>query len=151
MRAIEAEELAKYKLAVALSNAREAAGLTQDQLAKKLGVPQSLISRWEHINHNHTLETLLKLCNATDARLVLGLEIKGELIPVTPAAVDCVTLPRRTSSALKARAARSERSVRDELTALFAPRKTMDTKPYDLESGIIRFSPSISLGKINAA
>jgi transcriptional regulator with XRE-family HTH domain len=158
MQAIEAEEIAKYKLADALSKARDAAKLTQAQLAKKLGVPQSLISRWENINHNHTLETLLKLCDATDAQLVLGLVVKDELIPVTPAAEDCVALSKRTSHALKARAARSKRSVQDELTELFVPRQTVDAKGYETKGEILRFSPrerplsnsSIS-EKVNAA
>jgi DNA-binding transcriptional regulator YiaG len=74
-------QFTKYHLATALIQAREAAGHSQSSLAQ-LGVQQSLVSKWEHINHNHALETLLNLSRATGAKLVLGLEVDGKLIPV---------------------------------------------------------------------
>ena len=89
-QAIALEEAVKYRLVVALSKARKAAGYTQADLAKKMGVKQSLISRWENVNQNHTLETLLQLCHATEADLVMGLKIGSEFIPITAVAEDCV-------------------------------------------------------------
>jgi transcriptional regulator with XRE-family HTH domain len=131
MRAIEAEEVAKYNLAVALSSARAAAGYTQTQLGAKMDVPQSLISRWEHVNHNHTLETLLKLCEATGAKLVMGLEVNGEILPVTPAAECCVVLPEEACEVLKVRAERGKRTVKDELSALLIPyQPSLLSRPY---------------------
>ena len=139
MRAVAAEEAAKYQLAVALSEARKKAGLTQTQLAKKMGVPQSLISRWEHINHNHTLETLLKLCEATDAKLVIGLEVADHFLPVTAAAECCVILPEEACETLKERASRATRSVRSELTALLMPQQpSLLHRPY---AGEMRLLP----------
>ena len=85
MQAIATEESIKYHLVVALAKARKAAGYTQAQLAKKMGVKQSLISRWENVNQNHTLETLLQLCNAVNAELVMGLRTADEFIPITSA------------------------------------------------------------------
>ena len=83
MQAIKVEESIKYHLVAALAKARKAAGYTQAQLAQKMGVKQSLISRWENVNQNHTLETLLQLCNAVNAELVMGLRTVDEFIPIT--------------------------------------------------------------------
>ncbi len=85
MQAIANEEAVKYCLVVALAKARKTVGYTQAQLAKKMGVKQSLISRWENVNQNHTLETLLRLCNAVNAELVIGLKTTDEFIPITAA------------------------------------------------------------------
>lgn len=101
MRAIEEEENAKYNLAVALTQAREAAGHTQSSLAAELGVQQSLVSKWEKIHHNHTLETLLQLCNATGAKLVMGLEVNGQLLPITSATERCILLSEKTYQQVK--------------------------------------------------
>ena len=98
MQAIELEERTKFNLASALIRAREAAGHTQTTLATEIGVRQSLISKWENINHNHTLETLLALCQATGANLVLGLEVQGELVPVTSAAERCILTAESNST-----------------------------------------------------
>jgi transcriptional regulator with XRE-family HTH domain len=85
MQAIANEEAVRYCLVVALAKARKAAGYTQAQLAKKMGVKQSLISRWENVNQNHTLETLLQLCSAVNAELVMGIKTADEFIPITSA------------------------------------------------------------------
>jgi transcriptional regulator with XRE-family HTH domain len=94
MRAIEIEESIKYHLVVALAKARKAAGYTQAELAKKMGVKQSLISRWENVNQNHTLETLLQLCHAVNAELVIGIKTVDEFIPITSATEHPVSLPQ---------------------------------------------------------
>ena len=159
MRAIEAEENAKYQLAVALSEARKAAGLTQTQLAKKMGVPQSLISRWEHINHNHTLETLLKLCEATDAKLVIGLEVADHFLPVTVAAECCVILSEEACETLKERASRAKRTARIELTAMLMPQQpSLLHRSYASEMRLLPRQtehstpdPMNSMVKVNAA
>jgi DNA-binding XRE family transcriptional regulator len=53
-------ETAKIRLAHKLAEIREAASLTQTQLARKMGVSQQLISRIESGSDNLTLETLIK-------------------------------------------------------------------------------------------
>jgi transcriptional regulator with XRE-family HTH domain len=119
MRAIEEEENAKFDLAIALSKAREASGHTQSSLANELGVNQSLVSKWEKIDHNHTLETLLALCRATGANLVMGLEINGQLVPVTEATKRCVLLSEKTQKHLEAQAEQSGLTPREVLMAQF--------------------------------
>jgi transcriptional regulator with XRE-family HTH domain len=157
MRAIATEEAAKYQLAVALSEARKKAGLTQTQLAEKMGVPQSLISRWEHINHNHTLETLLKLCEATDAKLVIGLEVADHFLPVT--AECCMILPEEACETLKERASRAKRTARSELTAMLMPQQpSLLHRSYASEMRLLPRQtehstpdPMNSMVKVNAA
>ncbi len=117
MRAIEEEEWTKYNLAIALIEAREAAGHTQSTLAAELGVQQSLISKWEKVHHNHTLETLLQLCNATGAKLVMGLEINDELHAITPAAKRCVLLSETAQQKLEAKAKSTGLTPRETLLA----------------------------------
>ena len=117
---IRDEEWTKYNLAVALSDAREAAGHSQSSLAQELGVQQSLVSKWEHINHNHTLETLLNLSRATGAKLVLGLEVDGKLIPISPAAKRCVLLSETVHANLEQRGASVGLTARELLLAPLA-------------------------------
>ena len=120
MQAIEEEELTKYQLALALIQAREAAGHSQSSLAQELGVQQSLVSKWEHINHTHTLETLLSLTRATGAKLVLGLEVDGKLIPVSPAAKRCVLLSETVYENLEQRGQSVGLTARELLLAPLA-------------------------------
>ena len=58
----EAESL-RLESAVALLKAREDAGLTQRELAKRVDVPQSTIARIERGN-NTSVDTLSKIANA---------------------------------------------------------------------------------------
>ena len=53
-------ETAKIRLAHKLAEIREHANLSQDALAKKMGVSQQLVSRIESGSDNLTLETLIK-------------------------------------------------------------------------------------------
>ncbi len=98
------EEWTKYNLAEALAQAREASGHTQSSLAQELGIRQSLVSKWEHIDHNHTLETLLNLTRTTGAKLVLGFEVKGKLIPISSASERCILLTETVYANLEQRA-----------------------------------------------
>lgn len=129
MQAIADEENAKYDLAMALTKAREAAGHTQTSLAAELGVTQSLVSKWEKINHNHTLETVLALCRATGANLVMGLEVNGQLIPITKATERCVLLSQKTHQQLEQLAQASGLSAREVLLSPLA-----QTNPVVFES-----------------
>ena len=55
--------------------ARVAKGLTQDEIAKKLGTSKSNISRLESLNNNYmpNLATLIKYAEALEMRLDIGL------------------------------------------------------------------------------
>ena len=65
----EAESL-RLESAVALLKAREDAGLTQRELAKRVDVPQSTIARIERGN-NTSVDTLSKIANALGKKLCL--------------------------------------------------------------------------------
>lgn len=66
------EEKAKLENAVAVLKAREAAGLTQRDLAKKSGVPQSTIARIEK-GANTSLSTMCKIAFALDKQVRISL------------------------------------------------------------------------------
>ncbi len=137
-RAIAAEEEIKYNLAVALTQAREASGHTQTSLASELGVRQSLVSKWEKIDHNHTLETLLQLCQTTGAKLVMGLEINGELVPITPAAQRCILLSEAAYGQLEQQATAVGLSPREVLLAPIA-RDTTHTSVHVLAHPTVQY------------
>ncbi|MFD1470923.1 helix-turn-helix domain-containing protein [Companilactobacillus mishanensis] len=61
-------ESAKLESAVALMKAREAAGLTQQELAAKASVPQSTVARIER-GDNTSFDTLSKLAFALGKKL----------------------------------------------------------------------------------
>lgn len=57
-----------------LRRARLSAGLTQSELAVRIGTAQSAISRWERGHDEPRLGTLAAIVSACGFRLVLGLE-----------------------------------------------------------------------------
>lgn len=61
---IDADDLAIELATESVVKARKAAGLTQAQLAKKLGMPQSQISRIERNPDRTTVRTLKKIAKA---------------------------------------------------------------------------------------
>lgn len=61
----------KYRLISQLIGIRLKKGLTQGELAKKLGTKQSAIARLESGNYNPTLEFLQKTAEALGAKLVI--------------------------------------------------------------------------------
>lgn len=73
--AIEYEKLKpKYALISQLIELRNKRGLTQAQLAKKIGTKQSAIARIEAGNANVTIAFLEKLTQALDSRLIISLQ-----------------------------------------------------------------------------
>ncbi len=56
-----------------LRQAREAAGLTQGELATRLGVTYQAIQKWERPGANPTLSTLQRVARALDRPLTLRL------------------------------------------------------------------------------
>ncbi len=68
-------------LAFQIKALREKAGLTQEQLANRIGKQQETISLWENPNYgNYTLKTLKSLASAFDLVPVFRLGSFGELI-----------------------------------------------------------------------
>lgn len=60
---------AEYDLIMALIKARNAAGLTQQQLAAKTGIDQAILSRIETGKANPSIATLKKLARGLDKKL----------------------------------------------------------------------------------
>jgi transcriptional regulator with XRE-family HTH domain len=56
-----------------LREARLRAGLTQAELGRRAGKPQSMISRWERAEARPSLETLRELIRACELELTFGL------------------------------------------------------------------------------
>ncbi len=72
LREIYEEEKINYKAALAIRKAREAAGLTQAELAKKVGTTQSAISRLEDADYEgHTIKMLERIAEVLKRRVVI--------------------------------------------------------------------------------
>jgi transcriptional regulator with XRE-family HTH domain len=65
---------ARLAIKLYLRWARQDAGLTQSELAKRAGISQQMSSRLEDPDHNPTLETLEKVAGALGVRLRVSLE-----------------------------------------------------------------------------
>jgi DNA-binding XRE family transcriptional regulator len=69
------DELGRLRLAQRIAELREKCGLTQAQLAERVGTTQAGISRLENPNYrNYSLATLEKVAAALGARLKVELE-----------------------------------------------------------------------------
>jgi transcriptional regulator with XRE-family HTH domain len=83
-QAWEESEL-NYQIARALIKLRLDLNLTQQELARKAGVPQSVIARLESGKHSPSLRSLEKISNK------LGLQVKLDLVPKATKAGDIPT------------------------------------------------------------
>ncbi|MEE8824295.1 anaerobic benzoate catabolism transcriptional regulator [Lentilactobacillus sunkii] len=61
----------QFDYAVAIFNLRKTVGLTQQQLADKVGVPQSTIARVETGDGNITMKNMERIAAAVDKQLVI--------------------------------------------------------------------------------
>jgi transcriptional regulator with XRE-family HTH domain len=80
--------------AEAIRNARVRAGLTQRELAERVGTTQSAIARLEASGSNPTVATLERVLDATDHRLVLASARKGPGVDETLIREQLRLLPR---------------------------------------------------------
>jgi len=75
---IEQDDCAAVKyiaqVAVIIQRQRKLKGYTQKDLAKKLGVSQAMVSRWENGEENITLATLVRIASALEIALYNPLE-----------------------------------------------------------------------------
>lgn len=67
------EQQARMDLIIALYNARKSAGLTQKQLAEKLGTSQANIAELEKGKRNITFSTLAKYARACGKKVAINL------------------------------------------------------------------------------
>jgi len=69
------EEKGNFQAALAIREARKAAGLSQAQLARMVGTTQSVISRLEDADYGgHTLKMLERIAGVLKRRVVIHLE-----------------------------------------------------------------------------
>jgi transcriptional regulator with XRE-family HTH domain len=79
----EAERLAPFEeLARLVIKHRAALGISQEELAGRMGTSHSAVSRIESGRHRTSVETLRRLAHALDLRLVLGFESGPTARPV---------------------------------------------------------------------
>jgi len=72
--------LPEYELVRSIIEQRLKKKMTQEDVAKKTGMPQSTISRFEGLTHGlPKLATLKKIAEALDAKLIIKLEPKGTI------------------------------------------------------------------------
>jgi HTH-type transcriptional regulator / antitoxin HipB len=67
------EEYEKFKIGAILRQAREDAGITQDEIAKKLHTQKSAISRIENHSYDMRLSTLKMYAEALGKKLTLSI------------------------------------------------------------------------------
>lgn len=79
-RTIFEDELKLDVLGLAIRDTRKKRNLTQSQLGALVGVKKAQISRLENNVGNITLETLLKIFHALDARLSLKVDLFDEVM-----------------------------------------------------------------------
>jgi DNA-binding XRE family transcriptional regulator len=77
-------ELALMRAGLALSRAREKAGLTQADVAKALGISQGRVSRLERAE-NVQLSTLVRYAEALGGELEVTFRLGDESVDLTPA------------------------------------------------------------------
>ncbi|MCA8927025.1 MAG: helix-turn-helix transcriptional regulator [Alphaproteobacteria bacterium] len=68
----------EFELARSLIEARTRAGLTQEQLARRMDTTQSVIARLESGRTRPSTKTLEKLARATGTRLKISFEATGD-------------------------------------------------------------------------
>jgi transcriptional regulator with XRE-family HTH domain len=66
-RRIEKQERFRFALTQAMRDLRNRVGLTQKELAQRLGIGQSWVSKLESANNDHTFESVLAYLDALDA------------------------------------------------------------------------------------
>jgi transcriptional regulator with XRE-family HTH domain len=70
-------EYVKLVFSEEMGKAMEARGITNAELARRLGVSRAYITRIFHLNFNPTIETMLKIAIALNADLTIQLKPRG--------------------------------------------------------------------------
>ena len=68
----------EYALARALIQARQASGLTQEELAERMQTTQSTVARWESGKHLPSCQTLQRIARATNTDLRISFVPHGQ-------------------------------------------------------------------------
>lgn len=78
-RTVGAQEWLRLKLTEVMIEARKRAGLTQKQLAERMGVGQARISKLENANNDRTLDSVVAYLTAVDADMLVAVRQDGIL------------------------------------------------------------------------
>lgn len=84
-RLMERRELFRLALTQAMRNVRKRAGLTQEQMAQRLGVGQSWVSKLENVNHDHTFDSVLAYLNALEADFEVAILVEKRRVDIIAA------------------------------------------------------------------
>ncbi len=94
LAAAVAREGLNARVAMAIYDARTSAGLTQAQLAKRIGTQQSVIARLENADYRgHSLVMLQKVAEAT------GRQLEVTMLPIPAAKAKAKRIRRSAASA----------------------------------------------------
>lgn len=77
-RRVEKQERFRFALTQAMRDLRNRVGLTQKELAQKLGIGQSWVSKLESANNDHTFESVLTYLDALGADLRASILLEGQ-------------------------------------------------------------------------
>ncbi|CAM4447368.1 helix-turn-helix domain-containing protein [Deinococcus marmoris] len=93
-RTVDAQEWLRLKLTEVMIGARKRAGLTQTELAKRMGIGQARISKLENANNDRTVDSVAAYLAAVDAEMLMTVRQDGQIQHVTR---DCwpIELPYR--------------------------------------------------------
>ncbi|NOZ79152.1 MAG: helix-turn-helix domain-containing protein [Acidobacteria bacterium] len=83
LRREAAKERVRLALALAMVRARKARGLSQTEVAERLGVSQSWVSKLENPDIAHTFESILDYLQAIDAELDMEIRAGEETFTVS--------------------------------------------------------------------
>jgi transcriptional regulator with XRE-family HTH domain len=81
----ERQEIFRIALTQAMRDARKRVGLTQKQLAERLGVGQSWVSKLESANNDHTFESVIAYLSALGADFEASILLEGQKAKVAAA------------------------------------------------------------------
>ena len=72
------------ELSQKIRKARKKLGMSQKDLAEKMGVKQSLVSRWESSECNYTIDTLVEIADALGLSVRCPLTFNEAEVPTMP-------------------------------------------------------------------
>jgi transcriptional regulator with XRE-family HTH domain len=77
---VERQELFRIALTQAMRNLRKKLGVTQKEVAQRLGITQSWVSKLESANNDHTFESVLAYLNALSADFEASIVLEGKTV-----------------------------------------------------------------------
>jgi transcriptional regulator with XRE-family HTH domain len=78
MQRVEKQERFRIALTQAMRELRNQVGVTQKELAQRLGIGQSWVSKLESANNDHTFESILAYLDALGAELKASILLDGQ-------------------------------------------------------------------------